>query len=223
MVISHIVGTILHYAGAPWEYKKCRMDLGPVLTTGMRLSVDRGVLVGLTVSECRSCCWQSRYRNEVCSFRSVCLVVRNTVPPTFSRTHFPLFPPPGLMTEPLPRLCDVFPPGSVELAGGEVAVSPASLSLLLLLLLLLLLRWRQPWSAGSHSSSAVVAIWKRALLFAEWSPASWCLRVFYRLPTRSGSRRGLERARCILVLVFFSPFLFLCSLQAVRFLICAFG
>ncbi|CAL8283961.1 unnamed protein product [Merluccius merluccius] len=49
-----------------------------------------------------SCCWQSRYRKEVCSFSRVCRVVRNTVPPTFSRTHFPLFPPVGLIPEPSP-------------------------------------------------------------------------------------------------------------------------
>lgn len=139
------------------------------------------------MSECRSCCWHSRYRNEVCSFRRVCRVVRNTVPPTFSRTHFPLFPPVGLMTEPLPTPCDAVPPGSVVLAVADEALSPASLSLLLLLLLLLLLWWWQPRcvdsaakSVGSRWSSAVVAIWKKPLKTKRGRPsASACLPPRY--------------------------------------------
>ncbi|KAG7275527.1 hypothetical protein CRUP_032570 [Coryphaenoides rupestris] len=53
----------------------------------------------------------------------VCRVVRNTVPPTFKRTHFPLFPPVGLIPEPFPTpLCAATPPHSAAVA---VAVAVA--------------------------------------------------------------------------------------------------
>lgn len=51
--------------------------------------------VGLTRSDCSSSPWHRRLRKDFCSRHSVCLVVRNTVPPTLSRTHLPQPPAPA--------------------------------------------------------------------------------------------------------------------------------
>lgn len=188
------------------DLRHTELPLGPAKPSVARCEgpfpADYRVPSGLTVSECRSCCWHSRYRNEVCSLRRVCRVVRNTVPPTFSRTHFPLFPPVGLMTEPLQTLCDAVPPGSGAPAVADVALSPASLSLLLLLLLLLLpLRWRQLWcvdnstaSVGSSCSCAVVAIWTKDARdeLQSSEPVRMLPRLFRLSPPRYWRSRGCQ-------------------------------
>lgn len=50
---------------------------------------------GLTRSDCSSSPWHRRLRKDFCSRHSVCRVVRNTVPPTLSRTHLPQPPVPA--------------------------------------------------------------------------------------------------------------------------------
>ncbi len=135
----------------------------------------------LTVSECKSCCWHSRYRNEVCSFSSVCRVVRNTVPPTLRRTHLPLLPPAVLTAEPFPMIFSA-PPDSTAVDVAVVAPSLPSLSLLLLLLLLLLFRLlcvaeRDPVS-GKAWGAAVFPLSSVAIRELHWGWRAVCKRGY---------------------------------------------
>lgn len=76
----------------------------------------------LTLSDCSSSPWHRRLRKDFCSRHSVWRVVRNTVPPTFSRTHLPQ-PPPGRPPAPTGGAAS---PASILIAGRGVCILPTA-------------------------------------------------------------------------------------------------
>lgn len=83
-----------------------------------------------TRSDCSSSPWHRRLRKDFCSRHSVCRVVRNTVPPTLSRTHL-LQPPAASRASILPAgrgVCILPGPaaggGQVPRAGHAGSCSP---------------------------------------------------------------------------------------------------